>query len=202
MKWELSERPLGVFSRQVMLSDTLDPEGINADYDAGVLTLRIPVAEKAKPRKIAIGGESSRKQISGSAAGGRGRCGGGRAPDPPHPVLRTGWKKGGGRCGPCGEGRSSAMAGARRVQVPTGGGAHCPGGARSARRTPGRPGACPPCGSSAGSLCSGPAQPAAERRTTPAWCSCGRRRLDRGVAEATAAWDVSAVLTPTQPAGS
>ncbi len=63
VKWELSERPLGVFSRQVMLSDTLDPEGISADYDAGVLTLRIPVAEKAKPRKIAISHRGDRKQI-------------------------------------------------------------------------------------------------------------------------------------------
>ncbi|MFD9690342.1 Hsp20/alpha crystallin family protein [Kitasatospora sp. NPDC059088] len=63
VKWELSERPLGVFSRQVMLSDTLDPEGISADYDAGVLTLKIPVAEKAKPRKIAISHRSERNQI-------------------------------------------------------------------------------------------------------------------------------------------
>jgi len=63
VKWELAERPLGVFSRQVMLSDTLDPEGISADYDAGVLTLKIPVAEKAKPRKIAISHSGDRKQI-------------------------------------------------------------------------------------------------------------------------------------------
>ncbi|MGW7444160.1 Hsp20/alpha crystallin family protein [Kitasatospora sp. NPDC054795] len=63
IKWELSERPLGVFSRQVMLSDTLDPAGITADYDAGVLTLKIPVAEKAKPRKVAISHSESRKQI-------------------------------------------------------------------------------------------------------------------------------------------
>ncbi|MGW3074032.1 MULTISPECIES: Hsp20/alpha crystallin family protein [unclassified Kitasatospora] len=63
VKWELSERPLGVFSRQVMLSDTLDPDGIVADYDSGVLTLKIPVAEKAKPRKIAIGHGGSRKEI-------------------------------------------------------------------------------------------------------------------------------------------
>ncbi|MFJ3926287.1 Hsp20/alpha crystallin family protein [Streptomyces sp. NPDC090022] len=62
---ELSERPLGVFSRQLVLADTLDTERIEADYDAGVLTLRIPIAERAKPRKIAIGGESHRKQISG-----------------------------------------------------------------------------------------------------------------------------------------
>ncbi|MGW3078291.1 Hsp20/alpha crystallin family protein [Kitasatospora sp. NPDC001132] len=63
VKWELTERPLGVFSRQVMLSDTLDPEGITADYDAGVLTLKIPVAQKAKPRKIAIGHSGERKEI-------------------------------------------------------------------------------------------------------------------------------------------
>ncbi|MDO0917691.1 Hsp20/alpha crystallin family protein [Streptomyces sp. DT2A-34] len=62
---ELSERPLGVFSRQIVLADTLDTEHIKADYDAGVLTLRIPIAERAKPRKIAIGGDSSRKEISG-----------------------------------------------------------------------------------------------------------------------------------------
>ncbi|MET9593016.1 Hsp20/alpha crystallin family protein [Streptomyces sp. NPDC047737] len=60
---ELSERPLGVFSRQLVLADTLDTERIRADYDAGVLTLRIPIAERAKPRKIAIGDASTHKQI-------------------------------------------------------------------------------------------------------------------------------------------
>ncbi|MBT2545670.1 Hsp20/alpha crystallin family protein [Streptomyces sp. ISL-44] len=65
VQMELSERPLGAFSRQIMLADTLDTEHIEADYDAGVLTLRIPIAERAKPRKISIGGESGRKQISG-----------------------------------------------------------------------------------------------------------------------------------------
>ncbi|MEV5593629.1 Hsp20/alpha crystallin family protein [Streptomyces sp. NPDC052496] len=62
---ELSERPLGVFSRQIVLADTLDTEHIQADYDAGVLTLRIPVAERAKPRKISIGDGSGRKEVSG-----------------------------------------------------------------------------------------------------------------------------------------
>ncbi|MFG2622964.1 Hsp20/alpha crystallin family protein [Streptomyces sp. NPDC048507] len=65
VKMELSERPLGVFSRQIMLADTLDTERIEADYDAGVLTLRIPIAERAKPRKISIGAGSGRRQISG-----------------------------------------------------------------------------------------------------------------------------------------
>ncbi len=65
VQMELSERPLGVFSRQIALADSLDTEQIDADYEAGVLTLRIPIAERAKPRKIAIGGESRRKQIKG-----------------------------------------------------------------------------------------------------------------------------------------
>lgn len=65
VQMELSERPLGVFSRQVMLADTLDVENIKGDYDAGVLTLRIPIAERAKPRKIAISatGDGSRREL-------------------------------------------------------------------------------------------------------------------------------------------
>ena len=54
VEMQVAERPLGVFSRQLFLGDTLDTEHIEAGYEAGVLTLRIPVAEKAKPRKIAI----------------------------------------------------------------------------------------------------------------------------------------------------
>ena len=50
-----TERPRGVFSRQLVLGDNLDTDKIDASYDAGVLRLRIPVAEKAKPRKIALG---------------------------------------------------------------------------------------------------------------------------------------------------
>ena len=49
-----AERPRGVFSRQWILGDNLDTERVQARYDSGVLTLRIPVAEKAKPRKIEI----------------------------------------------------------------------------------------------------------------------------------------------------
>ncbi|GAB3562232.1 molecular chaperone Hsp18 [Arthrobacter alkaliphilus] len=55
-----SERPRGVFSRQLILGDALDTDGVKASYDAGVLTLRIPVAEKAKPRRIEI--ETTGKQ--------------------------------------------------------------------------------------------------------------------------------------------
>lgn len=54
--WEMlaSERPKGLFSRQLVLGDNLDLEHIDATYDSGVLRLRVPVAEKAKPRKIEI----------------------------------------------------------------------------------------------------------------------------------------------------
>ncbi len=50
----LRERPRGSFRRQVHLGDGLDPEQIEANFSDGVLTLRIPVAEKAKPRKIKV----------------------------------------------------------------------------------------------------------------------------------------------------
>lgn len=65
VEMQVAERPLGVFSRQLFLGDTLDAENISANYEAGVLTLRIPVAEKAKPRKIAISGtDTERKEIN------------------------------------------------------------------------------------------------------------------------------------------
>jgi len=57
-----AERPRGVFSRQVILGDTLDAEQIEASYDTGVLRLTIPVAEKAKPRKIAISTQNGDRQ--------------------------------------------------------------------------------------------------------------------------------------------
>ncbi|WP_030021018.1 Hsp20/alpha crystallin family protein [Streptomyces monomycini] len=59
-----SERTAGKFSRQLFLGDSLDSDRVDAAYENGVLTLRIPVAERAKPRKIEIAGGSSRKQIS------------------------------------------------------------------------------------------------------------------------------------------
>ena len=54
----IAERPYGVFTRQLFLADVLDTDNIQADYDAGVLTLRMPVLEQAKPRRIEIGGGS------------------------------------------------------------------------------------------------------------------------------------------------
>jgi HSP20 family protein len=50
----VSERPQGRFNRQLFLGDSLDPERIAANYDQGVLTLHIPVAERAKPRKVEV----------------------------------------------------------------------------------------------------------------------------------------------------
>jgi HSP20 family protein len=61
---QVAERPRGVFSRQLFLGDTLDADRIEATYDAGVLTLHIPITEKAKPRKIEIAGDSTPKQIN------------------------------------------------------------------------------------------------------------------------------------------
>jgi HSP20 family protein len=63
VEMQVAERPLGVFSRQLFLGDTLDTERIKADYESGVLTLRIPIAEKAKPRRIEISSTSDVRQI-------------------------------------------------------------------------------------------------------------------------------------------
>ena len=54
VEMQVAERPLGIFSRQLFLGETLDTDRIDASYEAGVLTLRISIAERAKPRKIAI----------------------------------------------------------------------------------------------------------------------------------------------------
>ena len=52
----VAERPRGTFSRQLFLGETLDANRVEASYDKGVLTVSIPVAEAAKPRKVAISG--------------------------------------------------------------------------------------------------------------------------------------------------
>ena len=54
--WQMlaAERPRGAFSRQLVLGDNLDLEHIEAAYRDGVLRLHVPVAEKAKPRKIEV----------------------------------------------------------------------------------------------------------------------------------------------------
>jgi HSP20 family protein len=70
-RWEKSEetqvlhaeRPYGSFTRQFFLGDSLDADRIEAGYDHGVLTISIPVAETARPRKIEVG--SVREAIAG-----------------------------------------------------------------------------------------------------------------------------------------
>jgi HSP20 family protein len=65
----VSERPQGRFSRQLFLGESLDPEQISANYDQGVLTLHIPIAERAKPRKVEISsGSPEAVEVTSSAA--------------------------------------------------------------------------------------------------------------------------------------
>ena len=59
-----AERPRGVFSRQLFLGETLDTDHIEAAYQDGVLRLSIPVAEKAKPRRIAIANSQQKEAIN------------------------------------------------------------------------------------------------------------------------------------------
>ncbi|MGB9376277.1 MAG: Hsp20/alpha crystallin family protein [Mycobacteriales bacterium] len=63
----IMERPTGTFRRQLVLGDGLDTDSISATYDEGVLTVTIPVHEKAKPRKIDIARAGSPKVIEGDA---------------------------------------------------------------------------------------------------------------------------------------
>jgi HSP20 family protein len=64
----VAERPQGTFSRQLFLGDTLDTEHIAAEYADGVLTLRIPVAESAKPRKVSINPSGNGRTPIGATA--------------------------------------------------------------------------------------------------------------------------------------
>ncbi|WP_433539224.1 Hsp20/alpha crystallin family protein [Micromonospora sp. CA-249363] len=60
-----AERPMGTFTRRLFLGDTLDTDKLEAGYEHGVLTLRIPVAERAKPRRVTITANSNgRRQIN------------------------------------------------------------------------------------------------------------------------------------------
>ena len=70
----IDETPQGTFSRQLYLGENLDTERLEASYDRGMLTMRIPVSEKAKPRRVTIsGGESEPQQVDAtSGQGGQG----------------------------------------------------------------------------------------------------------------------------------
>jgi len=64
----IAERTFGTFTRQVVLGKTLDSERIEASYERGVLTVAIPVAEQAKPRRIEVSVGADQKQLVTSAA--------------------------------------------------------------------------------------------------------------------------------------
>lgn len=59
----VAERPFGTFSRQMFLGDNLDVERIQASYEAGVLTVTIPVAAHAKARRIEVTSNRERQSI-------------------------------------------------------------------------------------------------------------------------------------------
>jgi HSP20 family protein len=63
-KWLAQERPSGSYLRQFTLGDGLDTERISANYDNGVLSVIIPVSERAKPRKVAVESRSEQTSIS------------------------------------------------------------------------------------------------------------------------------------------
>ena len=60
----IAERSFGTFIRQVLLGTKLQTDQIKADYEAGVLTIVIPVAEHAKPRKIAVQSHSDQRVLT------------------------------------------------------------------------------------------------------------------------------------------
>ena len=65
----ISERPQGQFTRQIFLGESLDADRIEASYANGVLTVTIPVAEAAKPRKVEITeGSGQAKAITAESA--------------------------------------------------------------------------------------------------------------------------------------
>ena len=63
----IRERPQGQFTRQLLLGDSLDVDSIEANYENGVLTLSIPVAEQAKPRRISVGSSGGLQTIEGNS---------------------------------------------------------------------------------------------------------------------------------------
>ena len=67
LQWLSHERPSGTFARQLTMGAGLDLEHIDAGYTDGVLTLRIPVAEEAKPRKIQVAHAGGRTEIEQGA---------------------------------------------------------------------------------------------------------------------------------------
>ncbi|HEX2903749.1 MAG TPA: Hsp20/alpha crystallin family protein [Jatrophihabitans sp.] len=68
VQWLANERFTGTFQRQLSLGDNIDTAAISATYDNGVLSVTIPVAEKAKPRRIEVVGHGSAQVIESAPA--------------------------------------------------------------------------------------------------------------------------------------
>jgi len=63
-RWLAQERPAGRYTRQLSLGPDLDLDGIHAAYENGVLSLTIPVADRAKPRKISVEHRAEPREIA------------------------------------------------------------------------------------------------------------------------------------------
>lgn len=63
-----AERPHGTFTRRVLLGESLDTSRLEADYDRGVLTITVPVAEQAQPRRITVGAGAGRTAIDATSS--------------------------------------------------------------------------------------------------------------------------------------
>ena len=64
----VSERPQGSFTRQLFLGEGLDADRVNARYEAGVLTVTVPVAEQAKPRRVEVSAGGDRQAIDAGSS--------------------------------------------------------------------------------------------------------------------------------------
>jgi HSP20 family protein len=69
-EWLTRERPSGTFARQLTLGSGLDLDRIEASYNDGVLSVLLPVADEAKPRRIQVNSSGQSKSISGSVSSG------------------------------------------------------------------------------------------------------------------------------------
>jgi HSP20 family protein len=67
VQWLTNERPFGSYRRQLSLGDGVDAAGITARYDNGVLSVTIPIAERAKPRRVEIEHPDTQQSIEAAA---------------------------------------------------------------------------------------------------------------------------------------
>jgi HSP20 family protein len=65
----IRQRFMGTYAHQVRLSDSVNADGIEAAYEGGVLTVRVPLQEKAQPRKIEVRAAAPAVEVAGTEAG-------------------------------------------------------------------------------------------------------------------------------------